>query len=88
MIPTVNMDTSQSFSFSMDNQRLASIGAEATGPAMHHPRGASRNLPSEMHTLETFLNREQQQGGGAGRYWYSWIPWFYYLVKLQKSIKI
>ena len=25
--------------------RLASIGAEATGPAMHHPRGASRNLP-------------------------------------------
>lgn len=64
MIAKVKMDTSQSFSFSMDNQRLASIGAEATGPAMHHPRGASRNLPKSTPWRDDIFEQRTATRGG------------------------
>ena len=50
--------------FSMDNQRLASIGAEATGPAMHHPRGASRNLPKSTPWRDDIFEQRTATRGG------------------------
>eukprot|EP00434_Breviolum_minutum_P021385 symbB.v1.2.018871.t1/scaffold1522.1/size113888/2 len=43
-------------------QQLASIGAEATGPAMHHPRGASRREREMANIQRLAAEKAQHQG--------------------------